>query len=509
MKKFAILAIVVASLFIAGTALADSYIVTNNFGVRVIEKGASELIGSTTLSPNPDTSSQWYDGQVITVELLGNATLSRNFDYDLAFGGGTGSDYNVVGTKGNDFFTVYVGSDSSTDDTIVFGDMYSPICFNLSATTYNSNDPNNQLVKVSYRDDQSNTYSGDVYVATVKPPAHVISVCTKSEGTYNTNQYYDWDLAEGWNYYDYPYVLQKDGLPEIDMCYSDEGGGQEQEPGTDCGEDSYSDAQACFTIDDPSNVFNDNEYTLTVSTDYPNVGLRHVALYYNDSDPGDTPELYHISGSDNYTLYDKDGDELDPDDLDDDGGWYLVKKIKFNSLDVPSGKLYANIRFAADTCTAHDGDLSVTVAMNRVPCGDGTTATLKVAHINICGDETSPDYHYDGVLPYFTLLNGWWSGLALTNVTDEAQTVTLSIYEADGDMYTCVVTVPANGIVSDVFTATAYHGNAITTSSSDATFGDEKFSIIYNRFGEVYAFALLGDGAQAQGYLAEPYYMEW
>jgi hypothetical protein len=90
----------------------------------------------------------------------------------------------------------------------------------------------------------------------------------------------------------------------------------------------------------------------------------------------------------------------------------------------------------------------------------------------------------------------WWVGLALTNITASEITVELDIYEADGDLYEASVTVPGNGITTQL----AGDLNP-TTSGADAEFGDERFWIHATSNGSFTGFLMMGDGTQAQGYL--------
>lgn len=221
MKKISFIALATLLVVVMGTgmAYAASYTVTSNFGVRVTEKGTSEQVGAATLAPqNSIAANAFTDGQIITVELLGNATISHTIaaNYTWAGGGATpvvdaanalsGGDaddvddwkalvanaipdpgYQVVAIEGQDFFTITVADtlgdavDLSGNDDILYGhEEESQLCFNLEDTLYNSSDPAQQLVKVSYGDNQSNTYSGDSDVATVKPKSVKIESCFKT-----------------------------------------------------------------------------------------------------------------------------------------------------------------------------------------------------------------------------------------------------------------------------------------------------------------------------------------
>ena len=133
MKKLTVLALAAALIFFAGTAMADTIDVTANFGTRVTQQGVCELVGSTTLSIQ--SGDGWTDAAVITVELLGNARICGSFTYNMATA--NGDTYDVVGVDGQDFFTITVADvsgDGLITQDLVFGDVGSEICFDLSNT---------------------------------------------------------------------------------------------------------------------------------------------------------------------------------------------------------------------------------------------------------------------------------------------------------------------------------------------------------------------------------------
>ena len=185
MKKLSFVALAAVMIVALGTsmAFAAAFNVTSNFGVRVTEQGASERVGSITISGDTATDLFVTDAvtpnlTVITVELLGNATISRTFGADYSYGGLAGVafdptatapaeggtlDYSVRAVEGNDYFTITIDTNGVAGDQILVGhEDISAICFNLIGTVYNASDPARQLVQVSYSNTLSDTFSGDI-----------------------------------------------------------------------------------------------------------------------------------------------------------------------------------------------------------------------------------------------------------------------------------------------------------------------------------------------------------
>ena len=152
-----------------------NYYVTSDYSALVHEQGLCEQVGATTISGGLGNGALFYAGQVITVKLLDKATLCEGFsytstirDYRLSM------NYTVQGTAGNNYFTItFVGPyGESVSGSLRFGTSNSPIRLDLSQTSYDSNDPSNHFVKVSYSDNLVtgwSTYLGDIYIATVIP----------------------------------------------------------------------------------------------------------------------------------------------------------------------------------------------------------------------------------------------------------------------------------------------------------------------------------------------------
>jgi hypothetical protein len=284
-----------------------------------------------------------------------------------------------------------------------------------------------------------------------------------------------------------------------------------------CGEVDLG-SEVCFTIDDAANVFNGQTYKFAFTTSKTGVGIKYVRLYTGTYSGGDLTGVSPLSVSSPtyYTVTNpgKHDDPVTPED-DPNSADYLpyskIKRIEMQAI-VPSGKVYAVVTFSANSCDASAGTLNMGIEFNRYPCGDSFNGSLDVAQIVSCENAANVLLPY---LPNFTNSN-WWSGMALTNTTDKDQTLTIKVTEADGDVYTGSVTIPANNIIAGVFTSagwsTVNHGViSLSTTSTDSAFGDERFrveiplsSYLWQQYydGGIVGTAIFGDGSQAQGYLS-------
>lgn len=470
MKRITMLSIAMLFMYAVFTtaAMAASFDVTANYGVRVAEKGVCEQVGAVTLAPQD--SDVWAADTVITVELLAQAMICKDVSqyYALAVSG-----YTVVANTGDDFITITIDAvATAAGETIRFGhDALSSMCFDLSGTPYNSTDPNLQMVQISFRDDQDNTYSGDTNVATVKPQQHSIAVCTKDDGELVVG-------ANGWP----NDVDVKTGLIQIPLC--DPAAGS-QEQGAECGCD-FATEQICIRILDPGNQITNTQYNFTITTAKAGVGISGVAVW-----TGDPAAFVGATVTER-----RDIDEVVITDTTC-ADYVATKAIDFNAILAGAGTQYIVVDLAYDSCVALPGELIADVSFSREPCGDSYSVTdLPIANMTSCGAVSVTTS--SAIFPYAPdFASGvWWVGLALTNPNASEITVELDIYEADGDLYKTSVTVPGCGITTQL----AGDLNPVS-SGSDAEFGDERFWINATSNGSFTGFLMMGDGTQAQGYL--------
>ena len=136
-------------------------------------------------------------------------------------------------------------------------------------------------------------------------------------------------------------------------------------------------------------------------------------------------------------------------------------------------------------------------------CNDLCDCTVKVGEFGC--PKSQPAKKCYTCFPYFTSLDdaGWWSGFALTNASSSDATVVMKFY-AGGDMASISFTVPANSVdvkaLSQIpeLADLAGKGAMYATAVSGIPLPD----------GGTYApkmsgFAIMGDGAQAYGYLSK------
>lgn len=149
-------------------------------------------------------------------------------------------------------------------------------------------------------------------------------------------------------------------------------------------------------------------------------------------------------------------------------------------------------------------EVTVRVTLTRAPCGTVITTDHCVGTmVSACSTiARSRSVNF----PYFTEGNtdGFWDGIAITNTTTTDGTVTLTMYEADGDVATATVSVPATGMyVNTLETMIADAVFAITTSV-DGTLGNARSQIVASSDTiDIDGFAMMGNNATgvSMGYL--------
>jgi RNA polymerase subunit RPABC4/transcription elongation factor Spt4 len=509
MKRLLIVALATCFMLAMGTGLAfaDSYDVTADFGKRVTEQGTCEETGSVSIQPATG-SDLFVADQVITMELLGGLTVCNTFYavYDLVAGGPhtydatastnpdpPGADqYSVEGTLGDDFVTITLGTSLTAgldDETLDFGhDTYSRLCVNLSGTLYTASDPVYQLLQASYSDSLSNTFSGDQYIATVKSRTVAFSPCNKTEGDDINTEGYSSSL---WT--------TKQSLPEIELCFTGTSVAQDQTT-TDCGDEGYYGYnEICFEVaDTATGAFQSGstyQFTIGKTTGAKAcVGIATATVYYGTSAQATTITERRAS---NNTLITPATSGLLADHV-------ATSQITVTFTAQGPGSYFVKLRMAWNTCCATPGDYVIDFAGQRVPCGGSFSFTDQTVAVFVaCPGTVVPSYitQYNAVCPYGaeTATSGWFNGVVVTNPNSTSIDVVFTIYEADGDMYTGSVTVPANGQVvgfdTDVMSPVA--------GGTDATFGDESYAVYASsQDGMFYIFFLNFDGTQAQGYLS-------
>jgi hypothetical protein len=492
MKRFTLIALAVFFIAALGasSAFAETYQVTAGYGVRVIEQGSCEQVGSITLE-GQTPADLFFDGTTITVELLAGATICRNVGASYDFGGpgviptaistwdptttapDTAQEYYIEAEEGDDYFIIVITDDSVAADRIIVGhELESYLCFDLRNTPYNPDDPNLQLVQVSYRDSDENTYSGDSYVATVKEQTITFGICETGKGADVETRYFEY-------------------------CPSDPSQGPAP---PQCDYDFWSSA-CLFQFTDEAVGELDGTYQITIGKTAgakDGIGFRNVYIYYDGW--GYVP-VY------NEVRLNADGVELDPADYGGPGEppieamYTATSQITVDTDLQGPGTYYVSADGYAHVgpgdCDFEDGDWVVDISGSRIPCGGSfsdTDRTILHTYEYSCDPAPEP---YCMIFPFAA--GSWMNGLVLDNPNSSDQTMTAYITEADGDMYIAEGTVPANGmavdLVENIFTVT------VPDDDDAAAFDEDYWLMIMSDDGIWFGYMFIFDGTMANGYL--------
>ncbi len=382
--------------------------------------------------------------------------------------------------------TVYVGQEEyndpayryytfSTGDIYDFHDDESPICLNLKDTLYEGTDPNRQLVQVSLRDQLSNTFSSDIYIATVKTPTIILDQCTKNGTRIN--------------------------FPLQDQC-------------DEKGKDVMTATVCAIEFSDSATGSLTGPYTFSVSligNDLDGVGIARVSFLNPD---GGTPNgLWDIDGdgtvedhergyttvdSETIKRYAKNGNVIASSYSDTRDLYVDTQKMEFQT-DLTGPQTYQLwITLAYDACQIEPGTLTVDVSAMAIPCGNSFSM----------GDVTLARF----MVPEFTLIfpyaaasvGGWSNGLAINNPNDEAIEVTFVVTEADGAVYNGTLELAPTSM--EVGLAESVMSPVLDDASiDDEAFGDESYWILTKSSKPFFGFIFIGDGTMAQGYIPSPF----
>lgn len=117
-----------------------------------------------------------------------------------------------------------------------------------------------------------------------------------------------------------------------------------------------------------------------------------------------------------------------------------------------------------------------------------------------CPDSASSADGTTLVFPYLGRTDGsWWNGMAVTNLSDEAATASVTLYE-NGDVWTGDVALEANGIAIIVPADLT-----LTTAGGDGVYGNERSYVVADVDADASGFAFMANSADgtSMGYLAE------
>ena len=151
------------------------------------------------------------------------------------------------------------------------------------------------------------------------------------------------------------------------------------------------------------------------------------------------------------------------------------------------------------------GQVTVTVSLNRLPCGQVFTGTRVVAEfVDTCPLAAAITTL---LFPYATSLDNpsWWFGMSFCNPTlanAAAGTALITVYEDDGDIGTYTTPdITVGGMVT--YGGAELLSNLTPDAANTGTLGDSRCHIIVNcNFGAAGGFGMMGNGSDSTGYAA-------
>jgi len=162
--------------------------------------------------------------------------------------------------------------------------------------------------------------------------------------------------------------------------------------------------------------------------------------------------------------------------------------------------LMPKLTYDLDEIAAGD-EVQVKVTLSKAPCGQIISTTFSFGVFG-CYVEPQPGTSETMSFPYFTQIvgDGYWDGFSIVNKSDEDGTANLTIYEADGDVFTVSYDVAARSMVT--YTTSDFLENA-TQIAGDGTLGDARFYMTADADFIVDGFAMLANPAtgESMGYL--------
>lgn len=534
-KLISLLALIAVTLF-AGSAFAAQQVDVKVTSEPIAQAATCEKAGGYTMEFDAGTAIA--DGDQITIDLPLNVTLCTDInimipwnavvgDTAAAYATEDASSTDLVATTGDvEFYisgdmgsqrvtvdvvgTLDVGTDTGDLFTIKFFDQNTDGVFiegavagvyDVSATVAD----NTRCINISAYDNETVSDSldsaGDIYTFIPSNPqvAHVIAstgyslyTCDKTSlnrivlGT-RTGETQDSEGSESCDYFDF----------ESTYGYCS---------GSDNGNRLIIAATADMQV-------TDYIVTLEVMTDgvyFTDEGLDAVSFENTADACADDNAITGDSASGSEISYfDADGDAVTPlstadatNECDVEAANQAVKLVTEAMTPVGANARALLIDVPAltyDLDEVTDGDeVEIKVTVTKAPCGDIITDTFSVGTFG-CIPTT---YSYGMSFPYFTAMTGdsFWDGFAIVNKSGVAGTADLTIYEADGDVFTASVDVDSHSmavqLTSDLLASA-------TQVSGSGTLGDARFYMEVSADFNVDGFAMMADPAtgESMGYL--------
>jgi len=145
-------------------------------------------------------------------------------------------------------------------------------------------------------------------------------------------------------------------------------------------------------------------------------------------------------------------------------------------------------------------EVQLKVVLTKAPCGDIIEETFSVGTFGC--DNTTPGITRVMSFPYFTAITGdsYWDGFSVVNKSATAGTAVLTIYEADGDVFTASVAVAANSMQTMLTSSLL---PIATQVSGTGTLGDARFYMEVSADFVLDGFAMMANPStgESMGYL--------
>lgn len=124
-------------------------------------------------------------------------------------------------------------------------------------------------------------------------------------------------------------------------------------------------------------------------------------------------------------------------------------------------------------------------------CGGCTLCTCIIDVAQVCCAAAAPATNL--TFPYFASNASFWRGIAITNPSGSAGTITLTLHDTAGNTATATVSAPAGGLFVDSVDNIAWAGAANVNGRS--------FITATCNYGGALGFAMMGDGDESMGYI--------
>jgi len=516
---------------------ATSVFAANRVEVKVTSQpvalhGTGEKAGGYTLEFDAGTTIE--SGDQITIDLPLSVALSRDIELYIPYAGvdtgaasgvnaaSTGTLFTITGDEGTQRVRLdvsgadlVVGGAEGDHFTLKFFDQQAAGIEDADGVAITSGDINTRCIDVSGTDAETINdaldSAADKYTFIPSNPqvAHVVAANNYSI-----------------------YSCDKTALGKIRIGNIDVSGQDGEDIDENCSHFDLENGNGYCYFDDDDYVTRVNKLIIASSSDLPlgeyTVSLEIVTdgIYWTDQSisswafattlaacEGDSSLGSDSTGDISYE--DEDGDEVDAVDFTaqascsvdpGDAAKTLTATLSQNASGARA--LQINVpTFAYDLDEVTAGDtVEINVVITQAPCGSEIINARYAVGVMGC-DASTGGKDLSLVFPYFTEITGssYWSGFSIANMGGTDGTATLTIYEADGDVFTASVDIDSHSMVT---MNTSELLDIATQVSGTGELGDSRFYMMVGTDFWADGFAMLADPAtgESMGYLPRSEY---